>query len=514
MASSAPDRPDGAQDRDTGVNTSHLQLFVLGVSHRTAPVSLRDRLLFQGEELPDFVDGILLEGLAGEAVMLSTCNRSEIYGISYALDPTRPPTENTELGNRIAAAWATRRGVPADALREHGYFLAGDEAVRHLFRVIGSLDSLVLGEVQILGQVKDAYQLATQRRWTDFYLNRVFQTGLHAGKRIHAETAVHEGAVSISYAAVELARKVLGDLTGKTAGLIGTGEMGELAAQHLHRAGVRTFHFFNRSPGSAARLAEAFDGQAHGLDELPARMATCDIIISATGAAGIVVTAAQVREAARARYGNPLFLIDIAAPGDIDPEAGEVDNTFLFTIDDLKAAVEENAVQRREAARAAEAIVEEEAARLAAWVRTLDVVPTLRAMRERYRDIAEREIARHSAGLPPEMRERMAALGHGLLNKFLHAPTTGLKKMAGRGEAERAGYYANELFDLNIVDAPGAKAHDEARPEDATPTQQGALPPPHPAGVTGPVSSYQAPAASPTSIPAPRPARNRDERTS
>lgn len=494
------------------MNASHLQLFVLGVSHRTAPVSLRDRLLLHGDELPAFVDNVLLEGLAGEAVMLSTCNRSEIYGISSAPAAPHDGPDTAELGERIARAWAARRGVAPDALREHGYFLSGDEAVRHLFRVIGSLDSLVLGEVQILGQVKDAYQFASERRWTDFYLNRVFQTGLHAGKRIHAETAVHEGAVSISYAAVELARKVLGDLRGKTAGLIGTGEMGELAAQHLHRAGVRTFHFFNRSPGSAARLAEAFDGQSHGLDELATRMASCDIIISATGAAGIVVTAAQVREAARARYGNPLFLIDIAAPGDIDPAAGDVDNTFLFTIDDLKAAVEENAVQRREAARAAEAIVEEEAARLAEWVRTLDVVPTLKTMRERYREIAEREIARHSAGLPPEMRERMAALGHGLLNKFLHAPTTGLKKMAARGEAERAGYYANELFDLNISGLPGARTPGAARPEDSRPQDQGARPA-HPAEGAGQTSAVPPSAPVPPSTPAPH-LQRRDERTS
>jgi glutamyl-tRNA reductase len=313
----------------------------------------------------------------------------------------------------------------------------------------------VLGEVQILGQVKDAYQFAAERQWTDFYLNHLFQAGLHAGKRIHAETAVHEGAVSISYAAVELARKVLGDLRGKTAGLIGTGEMGELAAQHLHRAGVREFRFFNRSTESARRLAESFEGEAHPLTDLASRLSACDIVISATGAAGIVLSAAQVREAARARHGNPLFLIDIAAPADIDPAAGEVENTFLFTIDDLKAAVEENAGQRREAARAAEVIIEEEAARLAAWTRTLEVVPTLKTLRERYREIADREVARHTAGLPPEMRERLEALGHGLLNKFLHAPTTGLKRMGERGEAERASYYTNELFGLNIADLAG-----------------------------------------------------------
>jgi glutamyl-tRNA reductase len=333
--------------------------------------------------------------------------------------------------------------------------------VRHLFRVIGSLDSLVLGEVQILGQVKDAYQFAAERQWTDFYLNHLFQAGLHTGKRIHAETAVHEGAVSISYAAVELARKVLGDLRGKTAGLIGTGEMGELAAQHLHRAGIRTFRFFNRSPESARRLAEQFEGEAHALTELSAHLSACDIVISATGAAGIVVTAAQVREASRARHGDPLFLIDIAAPADIDPAAGEVENTFLFTIDDLKAAVEENAGQRREAARAAEVIVEEEAMRLASWARALDVVPTLKALRERYREIADREVARQAAGLPPELRERLEALGHGLLNKFLHAPTTGLKRMGERGEADRASYYTNELFGLNLPsDGSGEGAND------------------------------------------------------
>jgi glutamyl-tRNA reductase len=417
---------------------------------------LRDRLLFRGEELPVFVDDLLGGGVAGEAVMLSTCNRSEIYGIAPPLAAEGYSTAaHATLRDRLVNEWATRRAVEPDALREHGYFLSGDDAVRHLFRVIGSLDSLVLGEVQILGQVKDAYQLATERQWTDFYLNHVFQAGLHVGKRIHAETAVHEGAVSISYAAVELARKVLGDLQGKTAGLIGTGEMGELAAQHLHRAGVRTFHFFNRSPESARRLAESFEGTAHALSELPSCLAACDIVISATGAAGIVVTEAQVREASRARHGNPLFLIDIAAPADIDPAAGEVENTFLFTIDDLKAAVEENASGRREAAHAAEVIVEEEAVRLAAWVRSLDVVPTLKTLRERYREVAQREVARHAVGLSPEMRERLEALSHGLLNKFLHAPTTGLKRMGERGEAERASYYANELFGLNLSDLPG-----------------------------------------------------------
>lgn len=424
---------------------SHPHVIVLGVSHRTAPVSLRDQLLFKGDELGSFGDNLLRDGLVSESLLLSTCNRSEIYGVTGGRD-------GADLRARLEEAWASRRGVDPEALRRHGYFLSGDEAVRHLFRVIGSLDSLVLGEAQILGQVKDAYQFAVEKQWTDFWLNHVFQAGLHAGKRIHAETAIHEGAVSISYAAVELARKVLGDLRGKTAGLVGTGEMGELAAQHLHRAGVRDFRVFNRSSEPAQRLATAFGGTAHALEELPEKLAACDIVISATGAAGVVITAPMAREAARHRHGNPLFLIDIAAPADVEPAAGDVENIFLFTIDDLKSAVEENANQRREAARGAEAIVEEEASRVAAWSRGLDVVPTLRTLREKYRELADREIEKHAAGLPPEARARLEALGRGLLNKFLHAPTTRLKQLGEQGQAQRASYYTGELFDLGGQD--------------------------------------------------------------
>ncbi len=427
--------------------SAYPHVFVLGVSHRTAPVALRDRLLFRDGELTAFVESALKDGLAREAVVLSTCNRSEIYAVApagqAAASDARAPLER---------AWGAARGVAPGELREHGYFLAGDEAVRHLFRVMGSLDSMVLGEMQILGQVKDAYLFASERRWTDFWLDHVFQAGFHAGKRIHAETSIHEGAVSVSYAAVELARKVLGDLAGKTVGLVGTGEMGELAAQHLHRAGVRKFAFFNRSSESAVRLAGTFGGEAYPLDELPARLAECDIVISATGATGTVITAAMVREAARRRHGNPLFLIDIAAPADIEPAAGAVEDTFLFTLDDLRSAVEENADRRREAARAAEAIVEEEAAKVAAWARGLDAVPTLRKLREKYARIAEAEVARHAAGLSPEARAKLEALGRGLLNKFLHAPTVGLKRLGEQGQAEKACHYAGELFALEEGD--------------------------------------------------------------
>lgn len=428
----------------SGLNaTSHPAMLVLGISHRTAPVALRDRVLFRDAQLDAFAEEILESGALRETVILSTCNRSEIYGIA---------APGTDARTFLEEAWARHRGVEGEVLRSHDYFLQDQEAVRHLYRVIGSLDSLVLGEMQILGQVKDAYQLAMERQWADFHLNRIFQTGLHAGKRIHAETSIHAGAVSISYAAVELARKVLGDLQDKTVGLIGAGEMGELAARHLHRAGVRKFLVFNRSAEPARRMAEAFGGTACGLDALPTRMAECDIVLSATGAADIVVTEAHVREAMRRRHGNPLFLIDIAAPADIDPGAGSVDNTFLFNIDDLRNAVQDNVEQRREAARRALEIAEEEAERIAAWTRSLEVVPTLKRLRERHEEMAAREIEKFAAGLDAEARERLEALGRGLMNKFLHVPTTRLKRLGEQGQAERASYYTAELFGLNEED--------------------------------------------------------------
>ncbi len=415
------------------------QLFVIGANHLTASVNLRDRLLLDEQGVQEFTAVLIQQGIVSEAVVLSTCNRSEVYGV--AVDPKAARLQ-------IEKAWGLRRGVSEDEIRNHGYFSVQSEAVHHLFRVIGSLDSLVLGEMQILGQVKDAYQLAAQNNWADFYLNHIFQSGFHTGKRIHAETSIHAGAVSISYAAVELARKVLGDLSGRTVGVVGAGEMGELAAQHLHKAGSRNFLFFNRSMGPAERMAAAFGGSAHLLSELSVRMSQCDILISATGAPEIVITRDQVQAAHKQRHGQPLFLVDIAAPRDIDPAVGEEANTFLFTIDDLKNAVSENVELRRQEARKAQDIVEEEAAKVESWARGLDIVPVLRNLREKYQAIADREIEKWAAGQPQELRSQLEALGRGLLNKFLHDPTTRLKLLGEQGDSIRASYYADMFFAL------------------------------------------------------------------
>ena len=416
-----------------------VQAFVLGANHLTASVALRDKLLFPEADLPAFSRALLQVPGMQEVVVLSTCNRSEIYGICAQASAARTHVEKL---------WGAGRGVSEDEIRNHGYFLTQGEAVRHLFRVIGSLDSMVLGEMQIFGQIKEAYRLAVDERCVDFYLNHVFQAGIHVGKRIRSETAIHEGAVSISYAAVELAKKVLGDLKGKTVGVVGAGEMGELAAQHLHKNGAAKFVFFNRTLATAEKLAAGFGGELCLLSELDKRLAQCDIVVSATGAPDIVITKAQVQEAARHRGGRPLFLIDIAAPRDIDPGAGEVSNAYLFTIDDLKNVVNENVSLRKESSRQALAIIEEEAARVDGWFQALDIVPTLRTLRDKYNAIAEKEIGKWAAGQDEETRQRLESLGRSLLNKFLHHPTTRLKQLGEQGDGKRASYFTGMLFAL------------------------------------------------------------------
>jgi len=413
--------------------------FVLGANHLTASVSLRDRLLFSEAELPDFCKALMeLPGMR-EVVVLSTCNRSEIYGISSQPVQSRPLIEKL---------WGAGKGVSEDEIRNHGYFHSQGDAVRHLFRVIGSLDSLVLGEMQIFGQIKEAYRIAVEARCVDFYLNHLFQAGIHVGKRVRSETAIHEGAVSISYAAVELAKKVLGELKGKTVGVVGAGEMGELAAQHLHKAGAAKFIFFNRTLATAEKLAAGFGGELCLLADLGKRLPQCDILVSATGAPDIVITKAHVHDAARQRGGRPLFLIDIAAPRDIDPEAGQVSNAYLFTIDDLKNVVNENVAQRKDASQRALSIVEEEAAKVDGWFQGLDVVPTLRVLRDKYQGMVDKEIEKWAAGQPDEVRKKMEAMGKSLLNKFLHHPSTRLKLLGEQGDGKRASYFAELLFAL------------------------------------------------------------------
>ncbi len=413
---------------------------VVGVNHLTSSVALRDRLYLAGDQLTGFNRQLLRHDTIHEAVVFSTCNRSEIYLV------TSDPQRSRAL---VESAWGSLKQVSEDEIRNHSYFHVQTEALHHLFRVIGSLDSLVLGEMQILGQVKEAYAAALQAGTVGFYFNRIFQCGMRLGKRVRSETSIHEGAVSIGYAAVELAKKVLGDLRGKTAGIIGAGEMGELTAQHLRKSGVDRFIFFNRSVGSAERLAAEYSGEICSLDAMGEKFPDCDIVVSATGSPDIVVRKTDVQDSMRHRQGRPLFLIDIAAPRDIDPDVGEVYNAFLFSIDDLKHVINENVEMRKNASNKAKLIIEEEVARVESWLDGLDVVSTIVDIRKKYEEMTDREVRKWSVNQSPETQRQLEVLARSLLNKFLHQPSIMLKELGESGEGPTASYYAARLFALS-----------------------------------------------------------------
>ena len=421
-------------------NQQDLHVVVLGLNHITAPVELRDRAYFSGQDIKNITRVLLAEDGFHEVVVFSTCNRSEIYAV----------TSRTEGRERILEkAWAGVKQIGENEIRSHSYYCRDLEAVIHLFRVASSLDSLVVGENQILGQVKEAYELACKNNSVDFYLNYIFQDSFRVGKRVRAETTLNEGAVSISYAAVELAKKVLGeDLKDRTVGVVGSGEMGELTAFHLNRAGASRFIFFNRSLNKAEKLAARFGGDIYTLPHMEERLFQCDIIIASTGSREPVILKEHVEKAVRMRGGKPVFLIDIAAPRDIAEDVQEVRNAFLFTIDDLKKVVGENLFFRREASEKAMDIIREEASKVEAWYKNLDLAPVIQKLRDKFEAMARQELERQGRGQPEEIRRELEKLSRSLLGKFLHLAISGLKKMGGEGDGRRAGRYAEQIFDL------------------------------------------------------------------
>lgn len=311
------------------------------------------------------------------------------------------------------------------------YVYRGADAVRHLFRVAASLDAMVMGEPQILGQVKEAYRRAAEMNATGILLNKTLHHAFRTAKRVRTETGIAANAVSVGFAAVELAKKIFGNLSGKTILLIGAGEMSELAARHLVRQGVERILVANRTYARAVEMADAFQGIPVRFDELDASLREADIIISSTGAPGHVLSAESVAAALRRRQNRLLFLIDVAVPRDIDPAAGEIENVYLYDIDDLQAIVDDNqAIRKREAIRA-EAIVEEEVQRYIQWMDTLEVVPTIVSLRDRMEQIVQTELDRANAWmqrLEAEDRDRVQILLHAVVNKVLHEPVTHLKE--------------------------------------------------------------------------------------
>lgn len=412
-----------------------MSLLVLGLNHRTAPIEVRERIVFSAGALPAALADLAQVPGISECMIVSTCNRTELYCV--ASDAGGLP--------RWLLGHAGATPVPADCL----YQLHGPEAVAHLFGVAAGLDSLILGEPQILGQLKDAYRAAQQTGHSGPLLNRLLQTTFSVAKRVRSETAIGASAVSVASAGVQLARRIFTGFRQHTALLVGAGEMIELAARHLHAQGLGHMIIANRSRNRAERIASGFQASAIALDALPAHLDQADIVISSTASPGHVLGVDAVRAALAARRHRPMFMLDLAVPRDIDPRVGELDDVYLFTLDDLRSVVDENVRARQEEAAVARRLIAGEVERFFAGLKVRDVAPLIRSLRgqsEAVRmqtlDQARRLLA---AGQDPgEVLEFLAAT---LTNRLLHAPSAALREAATQGD-EALAAAAARLFQL------------------------------------------------------------------
>ncbi|TDJ16490.1 MAG: glutamyl-tRNA reductase [Gammaproteobacteria bacterium] len=415
-----------------------MTLFACGVNHQSAPVSMRERIVFGPEELPRALTELYgCEGVE-EAAILSTCNRTDLYlGLQAG-------------GDRAVKNWFQGyHGLSADELARHMYTHQADGAVRHVMRVASGLDSMVLGEPQILGQLKFAYGAARSSGTVGTLLGRLFQQAFFVAKRVRTDTAIGSSPVSIAFAAVALARQILGDLSAHTALLIGAGETIELAVRHLSGNRLGRMIIANRTLENAHRLASQFGGYAIELSEIPVHLAEADIVIASTASAGTILGVELVRRAMKARKRRPVFMVDIAVPLDIDPAVGALEDVYLYTVDDLHEVIEENRRSRQDAARQAEEIIDQHVGRFMGWLGTRDVGATIRAVRGNAEDtrnqVLEKAYRRLAAGHPPE--EVMHFLARALTNKLLHAPTVQIRR-AGAGARHELVAAARTLYEL------------------------------------------------------------------
>ena len=423
-----------------------MQLLLVGLSHRTAPVELRERLDFSARGVDRALTALAGAPAHHEAAIVSTCNRVEVYvGCS-----------ETELARAAVQHFLSDfHGVPDQQLAPHLYAKTGHDAVRHLFRVAAGLDSLVVGEPQVLGQVKEAFTLASQLGCTGPLLNKLFHSAFAAGKRVRSETALSAGAVSVSYAAVALARKIFGDLKGRTVLGVGAGEMGKLTALHMRSQGIGRLFITSRTAAHAATLGEAIGAKPVPWESLGTVLAEADIVITATGASAPIISRSMIEQTMKARRQRPLFIIDIAVPRDVDASAGELEQVFLYNIDDLQSVVQDNLSKRGAETSEAEKIVSEEVNKFIGWLNSRGAVPTVVALRQRFEAIRQSELRRLEpklAGLPPEARARIDEITHLIVEKLLINPTEQLKSIS---EAETVAAYSdalNRLFGLSADD--------------------------------------------------------------
>jgi glutamyl-tRNA reductase len=419
-----------------------VHLIVVGLNYRTAPVEVRERFALAEGELPQALESLKQTTGILEGVIVGTCNRTEIYAVVDRLHV---------CGHYIRSFMEQWFNMPRERFNGHLYVYEDDQAIEHLFRVASGLDSMILGETQILGQVKEALRLAQEHQTTGTIFNRLFKQAVTFAKRAHSETSIGESAVSVSYAAVELGRRIFGRFDDKTIFIIGAGKMSELTARHLYANGANRVFVAGRTVSRAEELAEKFSGMALSMEEAVTRLHEADIVISSTGAANFILSRGSVETAMTRRKKKPLFLIDIAVPRDLDPACGEVPNVFLYDIDDLEGIVETNLEKRRQEAAVIETMIADELEAYRDWYATLGVSPLIRALQDKAAAIHETTLQSMLRKLP-ELDERelkvIRKLTKSMVNQMIHEPILRIKELAAEKKSDEAMKLFVELFSL------------------------------------------------------------------
>lgn len=426
-----------------------MSLLAVGLNHTTAPVDVRERLAVPREQIGESLAGLRQHASLSEVVLLSTCNRVEVYAVQP--DAAAP--------DRIVDALAQLRGMSGEVVRRHCFVREHDNAARHIFRVAASLESMVVGEPQILGQVKDAWQLARERQTVGPILDRCLTMAFRGAKRVRTETDVARGGASVASVAVELARSIFGQLRGSTVALIGAGEMGRQAALHLRADGAEQLLVVNRSRERGEELAAAIGGRYLGWDQLEEALTKADVVITSTGAnatagSNYILEPRMMRRIMRARRGAPIFVVDIAVPRDVDPKVGKLDSVYVYDVDDLQKILGQNLQARGHEAEAAGLVLEQEIAAFLHWQRARALNPVIRDLRAHAHSIMQTELERallrlgQLGPLDESQREVVSALGHAITQKILHRPLKALRESAMQAEGDDLSGALRTLFAL------------------------------------------------------------------
>jgi glutamyl-tRNA reductase len=419
-----------------------MHILVVGLNYKTAPVEIREKLTFQPNELADAMKQLKEQKSILENVIVSTCNRTEIYAVVDQLHTGRYYIKS------FLAEWF---GIDKEEITPYLTIFEHDGALEHLYKVACGLDSMILGETQILGQVRSSFLLAQENQTIGTICNQLFKQVITLAKRSHSETDIGANAVSVSYAAVELAKKIFGDLRTKHVLILGAGKMGELAVQNLHGSGVGRVTVMNRTLQKAMELANRFDGKAKDINELQCGLVEADILISSTGAKDFVITKDMMTHVEKLRKGRPLFMVDIAVPRDLDPKLAELDGVFLYDIDDLQGIVEANLQERKVAAEKIELMIEAEIVQFKQWINTLGVVPVISALRQKALNIQAEtmeSIERKMPNLTDREKKLLSKHTKSIINQLLRDPIVKVKELSAESNAQDSLELFMKIFNI------------------------------------------------------------------